>query len=312
MPFMLADKPVLGMFRVTRLFFHSFLPVLLPALCLSFCTSHRSSSFASLFSDSPVPYDLEGPSKTFALSNPDLKEISALSPTDQKGIFATIADEKGVVYFLDAVHGGAIVKTVFFRDKGDFEGIEMVGNEIWALKSDGKLFELSDWNGPDSVHIQIHETFLKKKNDVEGLCFDPKRNALLLACKENPDSVYARHVYAFDLNTKQLNPNPVFTIDPDEVIKLVPYGENDKHHAFSPSGIAIHPVTGDVYVISTALKRMVILDYNTGKIKAAARLDKQLLPQPEGIAFDPDGTLHLCSEGKSGDALLMEFAYQPK
>lgn len=284
---------------------------MLPAFCLSFCSSHKSSSFASLFSDSPVPYDMEGPSQSFDLNNPDLKEISALSPTDQKDIYASIADEKGVVYFLDAVHGGAIVKTVAFRDKGDFEGVEMVGKDIWALKSDGKLFEISHYDAPDTMQVHEFETPLEKKNDLEGLCFDAKRNALLMACKEKTDSIYPRHVYAFDLKTKQFNPDPVYTIDPNEVNNLVPYYGNEKRHAFSPSGIAIHPKTGEVYMISTALKRMIVLDYATGKIKAAVRLDKELMPQPEGIAFDPEGNMYLCSEGKKGDGLLLKFDYQP-
>nr|MBP6827372.1 SdiA-regulated domain-containing protein [Saprospiraceae bacterium] len=120
-----------------------------------------------------------------------------------------------------------------------------------------------------------------------------------------------RRVFAFDLKSKQLSANPVYTIDPDEVNRLVPLTDDDKHRRFSPSGIAIHPITGDVYITSTALKRLVVLDYQTGKIRFAVRLNKKLLPQPEGIAFDAKGNLHLSSEGKKGEGLVFKFDYKP-
>jgi uncharacterized protein YjiK len=67
-----------------------------------------------------------------------------------------------------------------------------------------------------------------------------------------------------------------------------------------------------VYVISAALKRLVVLNKETGKIISANRLEKKLLPQPEGIAFDRDGNLHLSSEGKKGEGLLLKFNYIKK
>lgn len=300
------------MFRVTRFFYQGYVPVILPALFLAFCHSHQPAAETGQPPGKIMGYDMEAPSATYALDNPDLREISALSPTGQKDVYATIADEKGVVYFLDMAHEGAVVKLIPFRDKGDFEGIELVGNTIWALKSDGKLFEINHWDGaPEAVQVQEYSTFLQKENNLEGLCYDPKREALLLACKEQPDSMYLRHVFAFDLKTRQLNAAPVYAIDPNEVNRLVAYGDTEKHDAFSPSAIAIHPKTGDVYVISTALKRLIVLDYQTGKIKAAVRLDKKLMPQPEGITFDTEGNLILCSEGKKGDGLLFRFDYHP-
>jgi uncharacterized protein YjiK len=69
-------------------------------------------------------------------------------------------------------------------------------------------------------------------------------------------------------------------------------------------------VTGDVYVISSALKRLIVLDYTTGAIRYAVRLNKKLLPQPEGIAFDAEGNLHLSSEGKKGEGLVFKFDYK--
>lgn len=285
-----------------------------PALVLCFCNSPQPTVVPKpdfeIVSDS-LPYDLQNPVVTIKLTNDALKEISGLSLTDVPGVYLAIADERGELFFVDVNQGGTVLRRVLFRDKGDFESIEMVEKSIWAAKSNGDLYEIKDW-GKDSPQVEEFKTALKKNNDVEGLTYDPWRKALLLACKENPDSLYPRGIFAFNLKTKTFDNSPVYTIHPEEVNQLVAYGESEKHEYFSPSGLAVHPLTGDVYVISTALKRMVVLDYKTGKIKFARRLDKKILPQPEGICFDAEGNLLISSEGKGGDGLILRFDLKSK
>ena len=258
-----------------------------------------------------LPYDLANPSHIINLVSEDLREISGLSPTDSQGQYLAINDERGEIFFIDGTAGGAITRRVAFRDKGDFEGVEMVGHCLYAVKSKGDIFEIGRWKRKKIV-VHEYDTPLGKDDDVEGLAYDLKRNALLVACKGNPDSSYARRVFAFDLVQKQLGEQPVYLIDPLEVDRLVPPDAEDKANFFSPSGIAVHPITRDVYVLSSAKKRLVVLDYDSGAIKYAIRLNKKLLPQPEGIAFDPNGDLILSSEGKKGEGLVYRFLYRAK
>ncbi len=257
-----------------------------------------------------LPYDLQAPALTISLATKDLKEISALSPTSEPGIFLAVADERGDIFFVDTRKDGAITKRVSFRDKGDFEGVEMVGDRIFCLKSSGVIFEISNWqNG--TPEVQEYPTMLQKDNDLEGLGYDAGRNVLLLACKENPENDVDRRIFAFDLGTHQLSADPVYTIHPREVNAQVPYNEEDKkQHFFSSSGVAVHPLTQDVYVISTSLKRIVVLDHGSGQIRFAARLDKSILPQPEGISFDPEGNLYISTEGKTGEGAILKFLYR--
>lgn len=257
------------------------------------------------------PYDIQSPTLTIHLATPELKELSGLGPTDSTGILLAIADERGEVFFIDENNGGNVVKRILFREKGDFEGVEMVGTSIWAVKSDGDLFELWNWEKQPPT-VDLYKTPLKKTDDIEGLAYDPKRNALLLASKSDPQNFNARMLYAFNLTEKKLLPEPVYFIHPQEVNDLVPYSEQEKRDAFSPSGVAIHPLNGDIYIISTALKRLVVLDYEKGHIKHAMRLDKQLMPQPEGISFDQAGNLYIGSEGKGNDGLLLRFDFKQK
>ena len=253
-------------------------------------------------------YDLSKPNLTVSLESPALVEISGLSPGSQPGELLAIADEAGEVFFLSATDG-SIRRRIPFRDRGDFEGIELVNGVIYALKSDGEIFELKNWErGP--MQVNSYKTPLQKANDLEGLTFDPTQNALLLACKEDPEQSGPRNVFAFSLDTKQLTEIPVYTINPATVDSLLPPDSEDKNHAFSPSAIAVHPLRKEVYLLSTALKRMVVLDATSGKVAQVLRINKKIIPQPEGIAFDAQGNLYIASEGKNGPGILYRFDYQ--
>ena len=284
-------------------------PVLLLLVLTAFCgLSRKHKANAANKAGNDFPYALETPDNRVVLPQPGLHEISALSPTNDPNILLCISDEIGEFYLINA-QTGATIRRVLFRDHGDFEGTEMVHDTLYALKSDGKIFEIAP-TLDSTASSREYQTSLSKENDMEGLCYDAKRNALLLACKENPESNKPRNIYAFDLALKQLAPQAVYTIDPDEVARLAPTRIDEKAHFFSPSGIAIHPISGDVYVLSTAKKRLVVLDYQTGNIKYVQYLTKSVIPQPEGIAFDPKGNLFISSEGRSGDAFLLQYHYQ--
>ena len=50
-----------------------------------------------------------------------------------------------------------------------------------------------------------------------------------------------------------------------------------------------------------------------GKFKMVQFIDKELMPQPEGICFSPEGKLYISSEGKKGEpGNLFEFDFTGK
>ena len=77
------------------------------------------------------------------------------------------------------------------------------------------------------------------------------------------------------------------------------FDKKDKAADFGPSGIAIHPKTREIYIISSVGKLLVILD-KKGNLKYFEKLNADIFKQPEGICFEQDGTLYISSEGKSG------------
>ena len=79
---------------------------------------------------------------------------------------------------------------------------------------------------------------------------------------------------------------------------------------FFPSAIAVHPVTHDIYLLSTRDTKCMAIYSHDGKFKMVQFIDKELMPQPEGICFSPEGQLFISSEGKKGEpGNLFEFDF---
>jgi len=80
---------------------------------------------------------------------------------------------------------------------------------------------------------------------------------------------------------------------------------------FRPSAAAIHPIEKHLYILASAGSLLVITDLK-GKVLEAFNLNPDLYPQPEGIAFSPDGTMYISNEGKYGKPNLLVFPYNRK
>lgn len=242
------------------------------------------------------PYDLGRPDARIAL-DPRLREISGLTWLES-GRLGAVQDEDGVFFELDP-ETGAVVRATRFFNSGDYEGVEQVGGVTWIVESDGDLYPFDG-----SAEAEKVETGLKRTNDVEGLAYDAARNRLLVACKEDPgnDLEGVRAIYAYDLDAQRLDATPAFTLDR---ATLDPGGA-----PFKPSGLAVHPKTSEIYVVSGVRRALVVLSPE-GELRAAVQLPPRLYPQPEGIAFAPDGTLYISNEGGGGSASLLRFLPQP-
>ena len=269
------------------------------------------------------PYYLSLPVKIQKLPS-KLIEISGLSFIENER-FACIQDEKGNIYVLN-FETAEIEKKINFADDGDFEGMAIVGKTAWALKSSGDLYRVKNFiEGEETLRAKKFENALSKKNDAEGVAFDEINNRLLIACKGHPyiDNKRGKHkkaIYEFDLETKKLNPEPVFIIDLDQIKEFRNYNsmtqlgidllssldENKGDVTFQPSGIAVHPVSGNIYVLGSVGDLLLVLN-RKGQTLIMVDLDDKLFNQPEGICFDKTGTLYISNEGGEGRATLLKF-----
>ncbi len=258
-------------------------------------------------------YDLSDPDAVFKMPD-ELNEISGLSLSECGQYILTIQDESGTLYWIDK-HTGAVAKTTEFWKEGDFEGIEFTPAGIFAVKSNGGIYRLRDWDKPE-FKVDKFKFSLEKENDVEGLAYDAAHNRLLLACKGIPSNpaLIQRDIFAFDLGVEQLSPAPVYSITLEAVNNYLSshqdidgfekiednFQESDKELGFKPSGIAVHPLTDELYLLSASGK-MLLSMARTGVINQIIKLDKKIHPQPEGICFDPGGTMYICNEAREGE-----------
>ena len=263
-------------------------------------------------------YDFSSPDASFKLKS-DLKEISGLTVLDDQHL-AAIQDEKGKIFSI-RISDGKIVEDKRFAKDGDFEGVELLGDTFYVLRSDGDIYEVTGWP-TDDTDSKKFETFLSTKNDTEGLAYDPDNNQLLIVCKENPGSGLknSRAVYAFDLATQELQEKPVLVIDLKQLEEATPDNPLNKFvrnlaaplrdlSGFKPAAIAVHPVTNQIFVISSV--RKILLAYNrNGTLENLWILPEDDFRQPEGLAFMPNGDLFISNEGGNGKATLMRFNYK--
>jgi uncharacterized protein YjiK len=126
-------------------------------------------------------------------------------------------------------------------------------------------------------------------------------------------------VYAFDLQENELLKDPVLTIDIDALSNSLDVDDHPLNRriraalkgavdlsGFKPSDMAIHPLTGQIYIVSSVRKVILVLDPD-GSVDGIWPLNEQLLLQPEGLAFLPNGDLFISSEANEGNPSLLRF-----
>jgi uncharacterized protein YjiK len=252
-----------------------------------------------------IPYRLNTPDETFHLPGV-LEEISGLSMGADGNTLLAVDDETGNIFVIDKNTGELLREIPFWKD-GDYEGIELVGEDIFVAKSNGNLYQVQNL-GTDTQTVLKHELPLDKAADVEGLAYEPENNRLLVACKGETGIPNARAIYALPLETMTLDPEPVYVIYWDSVAAFL---QDKPELSFAPSGLAINPINDRLYVLSSVGKMLLAIDRSSGKVVDVMKLKKKTHPQPEGICFDADGTLFISNEGKGDQATLHRFNLNP-
>ena len=236
-----------------------------------------------------------------------LAEISGLSYIDGQR-FACVQDELGKIFIYNAA-SSSVEKEILFGAVGDYEELAVVGETIWVLRADGKLFEVSNMNAA-KPSVKEYSTHLTMKQDPEGLCYDKKNNRLLIAIKgAEPGTENYKGIYAFDLSSKKMDQQPVFKIDLQN--KVFGNGsDKKKRNTINPSGISIHPVSGDMYIIDGRNPQFLITDAD-GNIKKLYELNSNEFAQPEGITFNSAGDLFIANEGTKQPGNIVQVKIDP-
>jgi len=273
---------------------------LLILTCL--CWSCQPSS-TSMPDREDAPYNFQEPTSEFILPT-SLKEISGLSWSPE-GLLCAVQDEAGILYRIDPENGSIVDQEKFWK-AGDFEGIEVAGDRIWAIKSNGNLYTWKKGEGPKET--KKYKTSLGKDKDVEGLARDEKRGQLIIVCKEKsyhsiPDKK-GYEVWKFDEYSHKLSEGP---------IRMLQDGDREEEgcssKGLSPGGIAVHPQTKAWYVVSAKNGWLSIFEEGEYPVFQTCLIETGM-PQVEGICFSPNGTLYISSEA-NGKIPAKIRAYAP-
>lgn len=265
------------------------------------------------------PYQLDAPDTSFALA-PSLNEFSGLTSAFQNTRLLANNDEVGTVYVLDP-NTGQIVDEVPFHKEGDYEGIEALETTVYVTKSTGTIYEIQHFS-TEGQTVQKYNTTLDKSFDIESLALDQPNNRLLLGCKsvgantDNPETW--RNIYAFDLTEKRILPQPIYQIQQSALLDYIQnhpdmksqekltekYDLEEETFDFGISGLAIHPQTRNLYLLSSPGRLLVVMQPK-GEIVFIGRLKKSLFPQPEAICFDNKGHLFIGTERKKNPTAFL-------
>lgn len=253
-----------------------------------------------------IPYTLDRPTTSLRLA-PALREISGLVVDKSGRIGWAINDEEGTVFKIDLASGSEELGPRF-GDPGDYEAIERIGKTLIVSRSDGELFRIKDGA------VQRIESPLDRKADVEGLAYDPGSERLLVACKGRvgkKKNKGARAVFALPWPELTWPDEPLFQVtknDIEDFLADFPVANVDPDRAkdFAPSAIAVHPLSEEIYLLSTRARLLLVVD-EYGEILNMAGLDRRVHRQPEGLDFDANSTLFISNEGRSGSATIARF-----
>lgn len=245
-----------------------------------------------------------------------LNEVSGITGLDSAHV-AVVQDERGIVFVFDLV-SGKVVNQFSFDSLGDFEGIAYTGSSLFILRSDGRLTEWEDFDKQNGSGKITHYSLQLQTKDNEGLCYDKANHRLLIAAKskpENPGEKDERYVYSFNLTQKELVPEPVYKFN---INTLSAFADDTGFYTgssairkpkifnFRPSGLSIHPVTNEIYVLSATDQMMIRFD-TTGKPLTMTSLVQSHFTKPEGITFLSDSTMVICNEAEGSVPTILTF-----
>jgi uncharacterized protein YjiK len=259
--------------------------------------------YANDIKNSPIPQKPYIVKKIWKMPS-DLKEISGVIWIEDHKI-ACIEDEDGIIFIYD-LDKNQIIKKIPFADSGDFEAITINQSDAYVMRSDGVVFEIKNYL-EENIEVSKFETEFSSKNNMESLALDTEKQQLITIPKDKDlKTDNYKGLYTISLQTKEVKTESVLKINmKDDTFEE--FQRKKLYKTFYPSDLAIHPQTGQFYILDGRHSNLLILN-RSGKIENLVILNEELFPQPEGLTFSPTGRLYISTEGKKGEAAIMEVA----
>jgi uncharacterized protein YjiK len=235
-----------------------------------------------------------------------LREVSGIDYLDSSHIVC-IQDEIGSIFIYNLTTS-TLETEIPFGPPGDYEAVAVIKDVAYVACADGRIYEVTNYTSAKPV-VKEYGTHLTVKQNVEGLSYDPRNKILLVAIKGKEDgNQFYKGIYSFDPVTKKMPVKPVMKIDLQDPV-FVRSTLKKLQSGIQPSEIAVHPLTGDIYITDASRPQLLIMD-KSGSIKGLYPLNRADFYQPEGITFSPSGECYISNEGSKqqpGKLLLVEI-----
>lgn len=245
--------------------------------------------------------------KTMILET-DLREISGLTFDASANELIAHNDELGVLYRINFEDDEVVAKEKI-GNIGDYEGVEMVGDQIYLINSAGDFISFNQ----KTAESYERKTALNANNNVEGLAY--YEDQLLIACKGKPEFSLGqnypdcRAIYAYNLKSSALSRVPFMLICKEKLKSFLPNLPQEyvnRLNKFAPSGLAVHPSSHEIYILSHLGKLLVVLNPEA-EVQKLFFLSLEEHKQPEGICFDSQNRLYIANEAKNGPAVIHRY-----
>jgi hypothetical protein len=141
--------------------------------------------------------------------------------------------------------------------------------------------------------------------EAVSVCFHQESHRLFLMTsnEERTEGYSSSSVYAYNLNQRKLNAQPLFSISGEDIEAFAIQNNLIAPHSdlsiaddtletmnFTPSAIAVHPKTNEIYVLSRADHSLVVFN-QFGEIVNFTSLDKTTFSDPSAMTFKKSGDL---------------------
>ena len=240
-----------------------------------------------------------------------LREVSGVVALDGEQLLC-VQDEVGALFTI--VLSPLAVSSQPFGPKGDYEGLALVGRTPWCCAATGGC---SNWApGRRGLSGGAHGAHAGALHRLGRAVLGRGRARLLVMPKDrvgdDKQQRDERPVFAVDPKTGEVAAKPVLVLSRKALIAAataaglaLPTRTTDKGRErveleLTCSELCLVPGKRELLLLSAVDHLLLRVDLD-GRLLATRLLDRELLPQPEGMTFLPDGRLVVASEGDGGE-----------
>lgn len=249
--------------------------------------------------DNTPNYNLNKP---FVIKLPaELNEVSGIAYYAKDNCVFVESDNKGSIYKVSLAKKMDVRKWKFGH-KDNYEDLVLLDSTFYVLNSNGDLYRVQFLGDSESVK---KFDFPRKGNEFESIYYDGESGKLVLVCKDcKLDGHNSVSTYTFDLVKEEFEEG--YVID----AKIMNEANGPESTRLKPSAATIHPITKELYLLSSVNKLLIIADRN-GKIKKFYHLNPRIFNHPEGLTFTPAGDMFISNEAAGlVPPTILYFKYQ--